>query len=271
MNLDGVAGSPAAPSLLGAISMRRALLALVLIAGLPVLGTGSRMATDPGETMELRPFAPGERLDYVVRTSRFGEIGSAVMRVRDAEPVRGEAAWLLSFELDARVLLFGVESRTRSWVQPEDLASLRYVDRQRAPGQSRDDSVEILPELGRWQAQDGASGPLASERALDELSFLYFARTIPLARGTSLRIERHFDAARNPVRFEVVDHQSLRVPAGEFDVARVRMTVRDPRHFDREQTVTLWITDDVRRLPVRIESSAPFAGRMILELSDVSR
>jgi hypothetical protein len=155
------------------------------------------------------PFAPGEELVFGVRSSRFGRIGEAVMRVEGPEAVRGREAYVLSFDFAAKVLLFRISDRTRSWFDPGTLSSLRYSKEERSPVSDRDELVEIYPDDG-WWVDDGERGELATSTPLDELSFLYYVRMLPLLEGDVYRIERHFDARRNPVTIAVVGRQSLR-------------------------------------------------------------
>ena len=105
---------------------------------------------------------------------------------------------------------------------------------------------------------------------LDELSFVYFLRTLRLADGDTYTFTRHYDTARNPVRVRVIGRGRIRVPAGEFDAVEVEMRVRDANHYGREGVIQFHFTDDARRIPIRMESQIPVAGRMVLSLESLS-
>jgi hypothetical protein len=96
-----------------------------------------------------------------------------------------------------------LSDRTRSWFDPATGSSLRYSKRERSPLTDRDEQVEILPETQRW-VENGGSAELATTEPLDELSFLYYVRTLPLEDGDVYRVARHFDVRRNPVTIEVL-------------------------------------------------------------------
>jgi hypothetical protein len=102
---------------------------------------------------------------------------------------------------------------------------------------------------------------------LDELSFIYFVRTISLAGDSAWRFDRHFDAARNPTTIRVVGRRTLETAAGSFRTVQGEMRVHDPRRYKGEGVITIDLTDDRRRLPVRIESSMPVLGRTVLSLA----
>jgi len=101
---------------------------------------------------------------------------------------------------------------------------------------------------------------------LDELSFMFFIRTLPLTPGTSHRFDRHFDAARNPVLINIVRREVTATPIGELHTVLVEMRVRDARHYAAEGVIRINLTDDQCRLPARIESTMPIVGKAIMTL-----
>jgi hypothetical protein len=214
----------------------------------------------------VRPFAAGEALEYRVRFGRLGDIGQAVMRVTGPVPARGHAALLFAFDLEGRWGPFRMRDHTRSWVCEATLASLRYWKEERTPLGSRNEQVEVFPEEGRWQSADGARGRLATDLPLDELSFIYFLRTLDLRPGATHRLDRHYDPARNPVTIRVQTRETITVPAGTFTALLVEMRVRDAGRFGGEGVLRIHFSDDDRRLPLQIESVMPGAGTVRLLL-----
>jgi hypothetical protein len=212
------------------------------------------------------PFAVGESLVFQARSSRFGKLGTGTMAVGGPEVVQGQQTWLLSFDLRARVGPTRVEEHTRSWFVPQRVASLRYQARERSPIYSRKQTVEMHPATRTWTADDGRTGESPSGAPLDELSFLYFLRTLPLAPGDSYEIDRHFEKGRNPVRVRVLGRERVEVPAGKFATVIVEMRVKDPDRYGGEGVIRLHLTDDARRIPVRIETSKPMVGDVVLSL-----
>jgi hypothetical protein len=233
----------------------RAALTLALLAGL---------AATEAAAQDL-PFAPGESCTYR-GSSRLGRIGTGTMAVETGEAVAGRSTYLLRFDFAGRVGVFRIQDRSRSWFDPRALATHRYTKRERSPVTSRDEDVRIHPAARRWEGAGGEGGSLGSAQPLDELSFIYFIRTLRLANGDSYSLDRHFDATRNPVRVRVVGRGTTRVPAGTFRTVEVEMRVRDPHRYRGEGVIEFHLTDDARRIPVQIVSNIPQAGRMVLSL-----
>lgn len=230
--------------------------------------TALLLLTEPvaAQTAEL-PFAIGERLEYRVRVAGLGTIGRGAMWVEGPAEVRGHDAWLLRFDVKARRGPFKASDRTASWIDPVRMASLRYTKQERHPLSRGSESVELFPETGRWTEAGGRAGESSSDAPLDELSFMYFLRTIPLDSDTTLRFDRHFDDARNPTSVRVVGREVVTTEAGEFRTVVLEMRVRDPRRYRGEGVIRIHLSDDATRIPVRIESRMPVVGTAVMLLT----
>ncbi len=107
-----------------------------------------------------------------------------------------------------------------------------------------DDAVEIFPDEKRWTSQGGLSGVTSSDLPLDELSFLYYLRTLPLTGDSTITLSRHFDTARNPTTVTVVGREEIEVGAGRFRAIVVEMRVRDTRRYNGEGVIRFSFSDD---------------------------
>ena len=218
------------------------------------------------EAVAALPFAVGETLTYRVRVSKVGDVGRGTMWIEGPADVRGTDAWLLRVEFSARVGLVKGEDRTASWLDPRQMAALRFTKRERHPLSKHDERVELFPGMRRWEGADGTSGASETAAPLDELSFMYYLRTLPLARDAKFRIARHFDVARNPTLLHVIGPEVVRTPGGEWRTLLIEMRVRDPRRYRGEGVIWLNVSDDACRLPVRIQSAMPVLGTAVLTL-----
>jgi hypothetical protein len=235
---------------------------LALLAALAGSGTPAALA---GQTREALPFQVGEELTFRVSVARLGSVGRGVMRVDGLEDVRGRQTYRLRFDVHGRLGLLGIEDRATSWFDPQRRHSLRYRKHERNPVNSRSEEVEMFPAERRWSGA-GAGGAMLTDAPLDELSFLYHVRTLPLRPGDSYTIARHFDTERNPVSVRVVGRDTVDVPAGRFAVIAVEMRVRDGERFRGTGMIRLLLSDDAHRVPVQMESSVPVIGRTVMRL-----
>ena len=243
------------------VRLRRRLVRAAYITALLVLAEPLR-----AQARDL-PFAIGERLEYRVRVAGLGTIGRGAMWVEGPADVRGHDAWLLRFDMKAGRGPFKASDRTASWIDPTRMASLRYTKEERHPLSRNSESVELFPETGRWAEAGGGAGKSTSAAPLDELSFMYFLRTIPVDSDTLLRFDRHFDDARNPTSVRVVGREVVSTEAGEFRTVVLEMRVRDPRRYRGEGVIRIHLSDDAARIPVRIESRMPVVGTAVMLLT----
>ena len=248
----------------GTIFERRRLrwTAAMLLVTTPLVATSMAMAQ-----AAQRPFGAGERLTYVVRVSKLGTVGTGSMWVEGPVDVRGTPAILLRFHFRTRVAFVTAANETDSWLDPVRMASLRFQKRERHPLSKEEELVELYPLERRWEGLSD-SGESVTDAPLDELSFIYFLRTLDLRADTTYQFDRHFDPARNPTAVRVVGHETVRTGAGEFRTTVVEMRVKDRRYKGDagEGVIRINFSDDACRLPVRMESSAPVVGKAVLTL-----
>ena len=128
---------------------------------------------------------------------------------------------------------------------------------------------------GRGYAEDGsftyaryalarflADGSLDTSEPLDDVAFLYYARTLPLEVGETYTINRYFREDGNPVVLRVLRKETIRMPAGTFNTIVVQPIIQTDGLFGEGGEAEVYFTDDARR-PVRLRG--PFvqdqAGR----------
>ena len=214
------------------------------------------------------PFAPGERFEYIGRAHGVTARGS--MRVEGPADLRGTAVWTLHSEMEGKLGFIRGTDRSVSWIDPARMSALRYSTRERHVISKHDDEVDIFASEKRWAAKSGLEGPVASEAPLDELSFLYYVRTLPLVEIGTTSMTRHFDAARNPTVVRVVMREDITVGAGTFHAIVVELRVRDTRRYRGEGLIRIHLSDDACRLILRLESTVPDAGKATLALQSFS-
>jgi hypothetical protein len=212
------------------------------------------------------PFGNGELLTYGVRASKFGKVGHAVMAITGPVDIRGVETMLVSMDAHVRVLFMKSSDVNRSWIDPLRMTSLRFERHERRPFSSEDDSVEIFPDLHYWSGTHGDSGSTTGAAPLDELSFVYFLRTVSLVPDSIYAFDRHYDKRRIPTTVRFVKREILRTPAGEFSTVELEMRSKDGVDYKNEWILRLWISEDRCRLPVRMESAVAVLGTGVMTL-----
>lgn len=238
-----------------------------LLRGVPASAQGPEAVMPaPASAERQLPFAIGERLVYSAHAGP-GLNGTAEMWIEGPVDVRGVSTMVLRFTFSTRVAFLSVSDNTTSWLDPLRMAAMRFSKVERRLTSKHVEDVAIEPATRRWTASDGHSGTTSSDAPLDELSFIYLVRTLDLADGQELVLQRHFDAERNPTVIRSLGRGSVTTPSGVIATRELEMRVRDARNYQGTGVIRFSITDDECRRPVRIESRIPGAGTVVMVLA----
>jgi hypothetical protein len=224
---------------------------LALLSPLPDLSAQSD-ADNRGAVRAAVPFGVGERLDYEVRLSGI-RVGGGFMEVSQMESIRGREAWHTSFGIRGGLAFYRVNDRYESWFDTRSLASLRYHQQIDEGSYERQSRFEIYPERRVFVDAKGVEQPTA-EDPLDDGSFLYFLRTIPLEVGKEYTFDRYFRLDRNPVRIKVLRLDRVSVPAGTFDAVVVQPIIKAKGIFSENGRAEVWLSNDEHRIMLQMKS-----------------
>lgn len=207
------------------------------------------------------PFGPGEKVVYRVTYGVLGKRGEAVSEVFDVVDVRGRPAYHLNFRLRGGVLGMNVNDVQESWLDVGELYSHRFRQDLHQVRYERLRTLDFFPDEGVWRRQEkDESGELASELPLDDVSFLYWSRTLPLEVGATYEFGRYFKDEGNPVVIKVLRRQTVTVPAGTFNTIVVRPLIRTSGLFSEGGEAEVYFTDDERRLIVMVRTKFSIAN-----------
>ena len=218
------------------------------------------------------PFGPGERLTYNVKIGIINS-GSAHMEVLGIDSIREEPSYHLEMSLKGS-LLFGavqVNDHYQSWLGTRSVSSHRYISDVNQLTYSRYRNFEFRPEEMSWEeTESGDMGRLATALPLDDISFLYFVRTLPLEIGQTYTLPRYFKKEGNPVVIKVEGKRVVEVPAGTFNTIVVRPIIKTRGLFSEGGEAELYLTDDDNKHLVYLRSKIPIVGSVTLHLESIS-
>jgi hypothetical protein len=242
-------------------------LLIALRAGLGALAlAGVQGSALRAQHQDSLPFAVGERLEYRVKLSRFTASGRSLNTI-EGDSVRGQPVFLLRFDFSVGFGFIKAMDRTESWLEPRRLVALRFQKREKHPLWTGQEAVELYPDERRWEGLGGATGETATAVPLDELSFIYFLRTIPFVSDSIYEFDRHYESARNPITVKMVGRDTIATGVGDLPVIEVELRVKDPKRYGTGVgLIRIHFTDDGKRVPVRIESDIPVAGKAVMTL-----
>jgi hypothetical protein len=98
------------------------------------------------------------------------------------------------------------------------------------------------------------------DQVQDNLSSIYYLRTREdFTEGKTIKFET-FDSDKSwPIEVQVMGREKVKTPAGEFDTIRIKAY---KGFLMSEGEVNIWLTDDVRKVPVLIKSKVKVGSIM---------
>jgi len=228
----------------------------------PTVGMAAGPAPDNARNREYPsalavPFGPGEVLTYKVMLGVF-TVGESAMQIPAIELTRGVPTYRAEWRIKGGIPFYKIDTRFQSWIDIERLLSLRFVQDQHEGNHTRFRDYQFLPEQHIWKRVDNnEQGPLATPLPLDDLSFIYFARTLKLEVGKQYQFNRYFKASGNPVIVKVLRRDERTVPAGTFKTIVVQPIIRTKGLFSEGGKAELHFSDDPRRLLVYLKTEMP--------------
>ncbi|MEO5797899.1 MAG: DUF3108 domain-containing protein [Gemmatimonadales bacterium] len=240
--------------------------------GLTMLMQVAPVALQMGPKMSAVPFAVGEVLEYRGKWN-FISAGAATLSVLPNDTIRGVNSWKFSLVSGIKVnAIFKFDNSTTltSWTGLDDFVSRRFTKRLEENGRIRNENFLIFPDSGYFRRNADAPKP-TSKAPLDDVAFIYYLRTLPLELKRTYKYDRYFRSEKNPVTVEVLKREEMEMPDGSKVKCLVLHPVVDEPNgmFSKSSNARLWLTDDARRIPVRIESTYTF-GTVSLILQKVT-
>lgn len=191
----------------------------------------------------------GHQAYRLVTTAQSGPVVSKIYRVDDRtesylalDPMRA-----LRFMKNLREGRYRHSSQT-VFDHDKGIATFRYLDFSKVPK-----SITRLEEAERYGTYVSQEFPL-TPGALDELSVLYYVRTLPLLTGATVTA-RVFASRKNwELEVKVLGQETLQTVLGPRQTWKVEPLLKYEGIFQRKGRMIVWITDDAERIPVQMKS-----------------
>jgi hypothetical protein len=210
------------------------------------------------------PFGVGEKLVYDVAVGG-ARVGQGRLEIVGFEDVRGRETYHSVFAMQGGVLFFKVNDTYESWFDSEKLTSRRFHQRINEGSYKKQRLYEIYPERAIVHQEGKEERPSVPD-PLDDGSFLYFIRTVPLEVGRTYTFQRYFIPEKNPVLIKVLRKERVTVPAGSFDAIVIQPVIKTGGLFAEGGEAQIWITDDDRRMIVQLKAKVKLLRTLDLYL-----
>lgn len=217
-------------------------------------------------------FRVGERLVFDVN---YGMVtaGEAFMSIPRTDSLAGRKTYRVEFgvnSLPSFSWIYKVEDRYLTFIDVEAIAPLRFEQHIREGSYSRDFTADFdqMRHVARTSEGEYPIPPYVH----DILSAFYYARTVDytgFTTGDTVGLHNFYKDKSHELVVRFLGRQELDVVAGTFRTVVLEPLVKEGGLFKSEGRIVIWLTDDERRLPVRVNTKV-LIGSIDVELREYS-
>jgi|MDTF01.1.fsa_nt_gb hypothetical protein len=219
-------------------------------------------------------FKKGEFLEY---NASYGYLNAAkatieilpeskIINSRPTMHVVGKAKSLGTFNW-----FFKVEDRYETYIDEEAILPWKFIRHVREGNYKLDRSITFDHFNNKATVvQKETETYNISANTQDMLSAFYYIRTLDLEKaeiGKSFTINTFFDKEMYPMKIKYLGKEKIETDLGEFKCLKFRPIVEEGRVFKEEEDMTIWISDDANKVPIRLETDLVI-GSIKLDLVD---
>jgi len=208
-------------------------------------------------------FQRGEFLKYKIHYGLLNA-GFSTMEIQGSEDANDSLIHAVGkgWTTGMAKFFFRVEDTYESYFDESNFRPKHFIRKVDEGGYTQD--KEIYFDFDRHQAKvinhkkDNEDSHFIQNDVQDMISSFYYMRSIDfsnLKENDSIDINMFFDGKMNPFKLVILGRESIKTDFGRINTIKIRPLVQKGRVFHDEENVTLWITDDLNKIPVKIKAS----------------
>jgi hypothetical protein len=211
------------------------------------------------------PFKVGETLTYDVSWSSYLTAGTASIAVKEKKPSYNSTAYYIVAEGRPTPLLsklytlyYKLDTLLDSYTLLPQRGSVYSEEGKRHRFKTTQFDRGARKILFEYQADSTVKADFpTSPVTQDALSAIYVLRAIPLKAGDRMTMPVSDNGINYKVQVDVVGQERVRTPLGDQSGWKLKLSVFDDKSVSVGRNVAIWIGDDPRRLPLKLQAELP--------------
>jgi hypothetical protein len=221
-------------------------------------------ASDANPKASKFAFKDGEWLKYRMSYSNFLNAGYSTMSVSDAFNEGKEAFHIQGHGKSTGLVsvFFKVRDEYQTYMYKETLKPYKFIRNIDEGGYTKNKEIlfnhnekkAVVKNLKHNTIEDY---PIPDE-IQDLLSSMYYLRNQDLSKlkdGEEISIKMFFDQEINDFKLRMIGREIIKTKFGKFKTLMFRPLVQSGRVFKEQESVTVWISDDKNKVPLKIKAS----------------
>jgi hypothetical protein len=215
-------------------------------------------------------YTVGEKLTFAVQYFNV-TAGYAILSIPEYSVQQGRVC--MHVVADAKThpffeTFFKVKDRIETFIDADSLIPWRYEKHLREGGYSADAFYIFDQRAHMMHEPSKGHNVTVSAETQDVLSCFFWFRTMELTPGKDMVIKVAADDMRSyELVVNVLRKERVSTLAGDFDCILVQPHLKYDGLFQQKGDVFVWITDDARRIPVKIQTNIAI-GTININLQD---
>lgn len=219
-------------------------------------------------------FRVGEAIFYSIRYG-IVDAGVSTLQVTSTETVSGRTVYHILSKARTNKnmdVIFKVRDQNESWSDVESLCSVRFTQHLKE-GHYRKETETLFDQeqhkfhyrVKKRNKPESIVEGEARDCVQDALSSLYYLRNKDLKVGGEYFLDINSGGKNWSMKVAVEALETVQVPAGRFECFRLAPTMQGEGIFRQNGNLTVWMTNDKRRIPVQLRSKVTlgsFAAQM---------
>ena len=220
------------------------------------------VAAAPPRTERPVPFKVGETLTYDVSWSSYLTAGTAVTTVKEKKASFNSTAYYIVAEGRPTPLLsklYSLYYKMDTLVDSHSLlpqrGSVYSEEGKRHRFRTTTFDRKANKVLFEYQANTTVKDSFSTSPVTqDALSAIYVLRAVPFKSGDRMTMPVSDSGINYKGQFDIGALERVKTGLGELSAWRIRLTLFDDKNRTVGRNMALWISDDARRLPVKLQA-----------------
>jgi hypothetical protein len=213
---------------------------------------------------EVKAFKKGEWLKFRISYSNFLNAGNATMTVKETTNNGNEVFHVVGKGKTTGVIswFFKVRDNYQSYFYKETMQPYRFIRKINEGGYTKNKEILFDQTSKKATVKDYKHKTekqyVTNNNVQDMLSTLYFLRNQDIKKmkdGDETTLTMFFDETNYKFKLRLLGRETIRTKFGKIAAVKFRPIVQEGRIFKENESLTVWVSDDENKIPLRIKAS----------------
>ena len=236
----------------------------ILIFLISALSFGQSVKSENDISKKKYAFKSGEWLKFRMSYSNFFNAGFSTIEVKETKNSNKDAFHIIGTGKSTGLvsLFFKVKDDYQTFIYKDNLKPYRFIRKIDEGGYTKDKEITFDYNTNEATVKNNKSNTETKHPINDEiqdiLSSLYFLRSQKLNTlkvGDEIELPMFFDQEIHNFKLLFLGEEVIKTKFGKVSSLAFRPMVQAGRVFKEQESVTVWISNDDNKIPLRIKAS----------------